>query len=411
MTNNLFAASFKTILWWLALMQLLLILLGMWFVLKPILDSSTDILARQLIHQWQQAESGSNLQAHPKSQQQSSYLLFNRWLQYKLQQRLAPRKVKIYSVAHEPGLYFVAITEGAKTTLLQYDSERIGTRPALTIMLSLLFFLLSTLIVAWHLARRQRKVYAELGQQALRIGQGQFQFETPNFDIVEIQQLFFRLQQMSQQLALAETEKSTLLAGISHDIRTPITRLNLLLELHEHQLDEQFKHQVSDELHQMAQLLEAFQEHARQRVEEVQQNQEQTDLADWLEHWLQAYHEPRLQWRTEPCVIALNRLVLQRVLQNLIDNALKYTEGEVFIELQQSPETVQLQVCDQGRGGADAKQLEALAEAFKQGQNSQGGSGLGLYVVRYLCRDQHWQLNFATPSRGGLCVSILLEKP
>lgn len=401
MQNNLFAASFRTILLWLALVQLLLILLGMVFILRPVLHNHTDTLHNELRQQLEHAPH-QPLAASPSA----SWLWFNRILQNKLTDSLSPDKVIIHTLPAQPDHYAVTRQSATYQQQVIFAADRIGTRPGLTLLLSGLFFLTSLVFVAWHLARKQQQVYEQLGAQALRIGQGEYRLELPDFDVLEIRELFEKIQRMSQQLALAEQEKSILLAGISHDIRTPITRLHLLLALHESALPEALQEQIEAELQQVEQLLHAFMEHARQRGDEVQYAHETLQLQPWLQSLLQAYRNPRLHGPEGDIRVNANPLVLQRVLQNLIDNALKYTEGPVELQVHREGTVAIVEIRDQGE--ISTATISQLEQAFSQGQNHNEGYGLGLHVVRYLCRSQHWGLHYQSHQPQGLKVRLEL---
>lgn len=213
--------------------------------------------------------------------------------------------------------------------------------------------------------------------------------------------------QMASDLLQLEEDRRIALAGISHDVRSPLTRLRMEIELC--RLSEEEKLSMSSEIEQVDRIVGQFVEFARAPDQPSQANLEILDVnleMNLCREQYKSYIErgdlalsidvkPGLQWRGR-------QLDLQRMLSNAIDNALRYGrlpngQAQVRIDakslgqartdlknnasIQSTP--ISLQISDSGQGVPD-QDLERLLRPFARvdaERSSQGGSGLGLAII------------------------------
>ena len=229
----------------------------------------------------------------------------------------------------------------------------------------------------------------------------------------EISELNRRFNQLAGDLHAMEADRAVVLAGVSHDIRTPLTRLRLEIELSH--LDEESKASMVEEIDRIDSIVRQFIEYARPPELTI----ERVDVADVLERLTRAYSRERgegllqLQARLEPDLRWQgSNTILQRILANLLDNAIKYgrtpDDGIVRVDLlgRRRGRQIELVVRDHGPG-VPHEALERLSRPFARLDSERGGvggSGLGLAVVSRLARRAGGELVLENaPSRRPAC--------
>lgn len=202
-------------------------------------------------------------------------------------------------------------------------------------------------------------------------------------------------------------ERERFLAAISHDLKTPVTRLRLRTEmLEDAELRERFRTDVDD----MQDLLDGALDFLRgQSVHEAVQP---IDLVALLESLVDDYGDHASVTLQAPDVLrfAGRPKALKRALVNLIDNALKYG-GRADIRLAQTTDGILVTVQD-GGPGLPQEELDKVFEPFYRVESSRsrdtGGSGLGLAIVRQIARSHGGDITLSNRPEGGLRAELRL---
>lgn len=197
-------------------------------------------------------------------------------------------------------------------------------------------------------------------------------------------------------------DRTRLFAGISHDLKTPITRLKLRTELLEDaQLQADF-HEDLDELDEMV-------KNALQTVRDTHIHENLDDVPlDRLIERLTAPVSDRVLWRGDSVTLKAKPLALRRALGNLIDNALRYGD-RLQIDVRRDDDSAEVRLRDHGPGiPADA--LSTLSQPYVRLEHGRlrnpGGSGLGLSLARELIESQQGTLTLDNHPEGGLVVTV-----
>jgi signal transduction histidine kinase len=205
-------------------------------------------------------------------------------------------------------------------------------------------------------------------------------------------------------------EREQMLAAVSHDLRTPITRLRLRAELIE---DESLRAKFARDLAEMESMTAAALDFLRgARVDEPVRPVDVPALLDSLQADMEeAGHEVRVQARAAAPFPA-RPLALKRCLANLIENAVKYgTRAEVRLE--DDGRELRITVADDGPGIPEAE-LERVFEPFYRIEGSRsretGGVGLGLSVARDIVRAHGGELTLRNRLGGGLEAAVTLRR-
>lgn len=293
-------------------------------------------------------------------------------------------------------------------TLLRFGfpKERIGARPPVALLTISIAVLILALISALILALRISKPLAALSQATTAIGKGESQLSLPETGPDELAALARNFNKMSREVAELLENRTTLLAGVSHDLRTPLTRISLALELLPDIQDKELISGLEKDVAEMDRLLnetlllargvesrEALQELELSRVisEVVSTFRKDVSQIDW---------EPdtSLNW-------PVSLQVLKRILDNLLANAIRYGDGNpVTVKLAEEGTVPVIRILDRGAGIPDGMQAAVFRPFFRL-ENSRsmdtGGSGLGLATVQQLCIAQGWKITLQPRTGGG----------
>ncbi|NOQ89337.1 MAG: two-component sensor histidine kinase [Gammaproteobacteria bacterium] len=235
--------------------------------------------------------------------------------------------------------------------------------------------------------------------------------ETGPDEIINLAQKF---NHMAREVTELLENRTTLLAGISHDLRTPLTRIKLTLGLMPETTENEFRQSLTEDVDEIERRLHEVLRLAR-GVEQQEQTQ-QLDLgtliieviSDHQHDGLQIHYEP-----VAPVVQSVPRETLKRILSNLVENAIRYGDQKpVTVQLQQEANG-QTTICilDQGPGIPE-EEREAVFRPFYRLENSRnqttGGSGLGLAIVQQLCIAQGWEITLQARHEGGTAACLKL---
>jgi signal transduction histidine kinase len=210
---------------------------------------------------------------------------------------------------------------------------------------------------------------------------------------------------MRERISRYLTERAQLFSAISHDLRTPITRLRLRVELLE---DEQLQARFSRDLDELELLVKG----ALQCVKDtdIHENIEPIDLNQVLHMLAEPYLEDG-RITVEGSALAPypgKSLALRRCIGNLIDNAIKYGE-RARLRIIDSPQSFVLQVDDQGPGVPEQR-LEQVFEPHFRLAGQQQGYGLGLGIARNIAHSHGGEVSLLNLREGGLRVTLYLPR-
>ena len=221
-------------------------------------------------------------------------------------------------------------------------------------------------------------------------------------------------------LEASQLVKSRFLTTISHEMRTPLTSIigySKTLDNHWNRLDDdhkrEFVRQIENQGNKMHRLVERILEAARVELQGVVIEPVEHDVRTSVQKALapfMAVDAARLQVALpeRPIEAEIDPFVIEQVLSNLVDNALRYTTGKVRVSLDSYRSSVTMSVTDNG-GGIDPKQLNLVLEPlYRIDENVQSGTGLGLHIVRTLVESHGGRGEIRSGSTG---TSIAIKLP
>ena len=266
--------------------------------------------------------------------------------------------------------------------------------------------LLLSLIGAWLIVSRINRPLKALAAAAADIGRGKTPALLAESGPAEIETLAHSFNQMSQDLARLDADRALILAGVSHDLRTPLSRLRLSTEM---SASEDKAEMIAD-IAEMDSIIGQFLDFARTQSDEPLQPTDVAALAREvveqqrrLGHTLQADLAPVPEQ-------ALRSLGIKRLIANLVDNALAYGETDVGVATRSDGNRLVLEVSDRGPGipPEEAERLKQPFTRLERARSDKGGSGLGLAIVDRIARHHGGSLELLAREGGGLIARVSL---
>ena len=214
-----------------------------------------------------------------------------------------------------------------------------------------------------------------------RVGEGNDPPALQEQGAPEVQRITRRFNAMVQRLAANRQERATMLAGIAHDLRAPITRLQFRLALPS--LDATERQRCRHDLESLERITSQFLLYAGGGERE---SPVVCPLELWLAEVVASYPSEQLHLEPTPVQARIRPIALGRAVSNLIDNAFSHGEPPIVIRLLTSKDGTSLEVWDQGSGVPTAQWSRALQpfQRLDEARGQQGHCGLGLAIVNHV---------------------------
>ncbi len=272
------------------------------------------------------------------------------------------------------------------------------------IALGVIIAIIGAYLVIYRLDRQLYKVLAA----ARTIGRGETPGKLVETGPDEIRDLSRGFNQMAEGLQKLDAERRLMLAGISHDLRTPLTRLRIGIELAGQAVELGLSHGMIRDIEDMDSILMQFLDYARDGSEEAPQyadfNQIVFDVCQRYDVSGNAIHThlddfPPFKFR---------KLAIRRLISNLVDNAIRYGGKDIEVVSQESKGKIVLKVMDRGPG-IQNRDPNQLIKPFVRNDSARGnhtGAGLGLTIAERIARMHGGELQLSNRDGGGLTVIV-----
>ena len=316
------------------------------------------------------------------------------------------------------GHRFLKLQQGAYSIIVA--SPKIAVRQSSPDLLPIIIgFGLVLVLFAYLAVRWLFKPISTIRKGASRIGHGDLDYRIANVRQDELGDLAEDVNNMAAEVQRMLDAKRQLLLGISHELRSPLSRLRLSLEFLDESVDVQ---PLRDEIREMERIIETLLEAERLNMRHAALKLSRVSLPDLASRLIEHYFARD----RERIVVGIDdgdhevmvdeaRMIL--LLKNLLGNALRYSgpdDGPVELTLTRKPGRLEIRVRDHGPG-IPPEQIPHLGEPFFRGDPSRtrgtGGSGLGLYLSRLVAEAHGGQLRLREDIRDGACFEVVLPLP
>ncbi|ADI30500.1 integral membrane sensor signal transduction histidine kinase [Methylotenera versatilis 301] len=264
--------------------------------------------------------------------------------------------------------------------------------------------LLLSLAGGYFIALRINRPMHLLMNAANRLRKGEQPEKLPEGSFAELREVNETFNKMADSLAELDAERTLILAGVSHDIRTPLARLRLSVEMLPDEGCGSLKNGMIQDIADMDNIIHQFLDFVK-GVEG-----EPTQMID-INTLLQAVHDRQLRAGRDLVVqlaptyfIPIKPLAMQRLLDNLVGNAYAYGKGQARIAGKVTAEHIVISVFDNGPGIPESH-LQKLLRPFERldtARSNAGGSGLGLAIADRIAKLHHGKLELINRPEGGL---------
>ena len=334
-----------------------------------------------------------------------------------LVQRLGPGTQLANRVNQIEGLW-VGFTIDDDAYWMRTDRERFNRTAGRTWLIWLLTAAALSLAGAALIARRINRPLKQLSFAASRVRDGDFDASTLDETVAttEIRAVNIGFNRMTEKLAKIEQDRAIMLAGISHDLRTPLARLRLETELSV--VDPEARANMAADITQLDAIIGKFLEYARPGKAAL----EDVVLKEVIDACLFSVRnrtDMRITLELEDNLRVLaDGVELGRVLSNLIENAGRYGKSvdtgmaDLHIAARASGKWVLIRVRDHGIG-VPTEQLPQLTKPFYRGEvarTAANGAGLGLAIVESTIARMGGKFGLNNSSSGGLVANIRLQR-
>ena len=294
-----------------------------------------------------------------------------------------------------------------KSGLLQifFPKNKIAPSSARIFALWITFPGLLLIMIAIIFLKNQTRPIVNLARAAESFGKGEFIKEFRPSGAKEIRQAAYEFDKMRKRITIHLNQRSEMLSGISHDLRTPLTRLKLQLALLKQQ---DLAKKMGDDIEEMERMLNEYLEFSRhQKNEET----EKVNLNSIIKDVVNKYENKSINISLkENLEINIRPNSIKRCLTNLIDNGLSYGK-KVEIISDQTKNNMKIFVDDDGPGIAESEYQNVMKPFYRidksRGQNK-SGVGLGLSIANDIIRSHGGAISLGKSPLNGLRVTISL---
>ncbi len=331
-------------------------------------------------------------------------------LREELRKQLGTKTRVEAEVNGEPGLW-VSFRLDDDDYWVRIERERLERAPGVQWLLWGTVALALSLLGAMIIVNLVNKPLAVLMRSARQLSRGEKPTPLPGSNLREIRLVNESFNRMMDEIERSEQERALILAGISHDLRTPLARLGLEIEMAA--LPVETKEAMGADISQMDGIVGQFLEFARGDKPALHEN---FDLSALIETLADAATRQELQIdkHIKPGMTMNGpRTDIQRLVNNLLENARRYghlPDHDPVIELwlRQRAGHAIIEILDQGPGVPEAD-IERIKRPFARGDQARGqakGAGLGLAIVDRIVKRLGGQWKITNRAQGGLAVTL-----
>lgn len=293
---------------------------------------------------------------------------------------------------------------------LSIDRRRVSPSNPHQLFVNMLFFGGLMTLIAFIYLRNQLRPITRLAQVAEAFGKGRHMAYKPS-GAVEVRAAGYAFLDMRNRIERQIDQRTLMLSGVSHDLRTPLTRLKLGLSL----LDEEDTADLKRDVDEMQRMLDEFLNFARGTSEaEPEPVDPVRMLRDLIQDFSRAGKQVELVEVDGAGTVLLRDQAMRRAVENLITNAVRYgNRAEVSVML--SEKSLRIRVEDDGPGIPPSMRGEAIKPFTRldqaRNQNTGSGVGLGLAIATDIARAHGGVLRLGQSDRlGGLRADIVVAR-
>ena len=259
--------------------------------------------------------------------------------------------------------------------------------------------------IAMIFLKNQTRPIIKLAEASEKFGRGEEIEEFRPSGALEIRKAGYEFEKMRKRIKRHLNQRSEMLSGISHDLRTPLTRIKLQLALIK---DKKIASELSEDVDEMEKMLNEYLQFTKTGAKE---RTIKFDIVNLVSEIIGKYNNPKIKFlETDELIFEGRQDLLKRCINNIIDNSLKYGK-RIDISLKRLRKELVLKIEDDGPGIPESE-IENVLKPFykidKSRSESKNSVGLGLSISSDIARSHGGKLQLEKSNLGGLKVNIFL---
>lgn len=334
-------------------------------------------------------------------------------VQARLQQDISPKVAFYIDRSSTPAQVWVYLPFEQGGWYVQFQRFHFDRNFPLFAVVLLGFSAIIAIMLSWQLVRKINRPLKRVQNQIIKLARG----ESPpplasEGGPREVADLTQAVNKMGANLQQAEEDRALLLAGISHDLRTPLSRLRLGLEMMGSERPDELAELALD-IEEMDRIIGQFLDFARSPETVAMDPHDLSEIVFNEAESAKIRHRPILTELTFGLHVKLNPLHIQRLINNLVENAWRYARTPIEIHTYREGNQVVLEVMDRGPG-IPADQIERLLQPFTRlepARSGMPGAGLGLAIVNRIAHSHHASFSLLSREGGGLIARVCFPAP
>ena len=261
------------------------------------------------------------------------------------------------------------------------------------------------IIIALIFLKNQTKPLVKLAKAAERFGKGDYVNDFRPSGASEIRKAAYEFDRMAKRINRHLNQRSEMLSGISHDLRTPLTRIKLQLAVIK---DKDLSEKISKDVDEMEKMLNEYLQFASTGAKD---KTETFDISKLIDELISRYENNNIEKKIKKKIYFNGRKnLITRCINNLLENSVKYAE-KILLNLETKNSTIILSIHDDGPG-VDKSEFNNITKPFykidKSRSESKSSVGLGLSISSDIIKSHGGDIKFNKSKLGGLKVTISL---
>jgi len=253
--------------------------------------------------------------------------------------------------------------------------------------------------------KNQTRPIIKLAEASERFGRGEDIDKFRPSGALEIRKAGLEFEKMRNRILRHLNQRSEMLSGISHDLRTPLTRIKLQLAMIK---DKALSKKLSDDVDEMEKMLNDYLQFASTGAKDKTEN---FDLSDLIESLINKYENPNISKEFKKRIYFNGRKsLIQRCINNLLDNSIKYGKKTKVI-LEKKMSNIIISIEDDGPGISKSEYKNVIKPFYKIDKSrseTKSSVGLGLAISSDIIKSHGGDMSFGKSNLGGLKVKISL---
>ena len=301
----------------------------------------------------------------------------------------------------------IAIQLNKDLLIINVDKDRLYSELAFVFLLWMFFASLVLLILAYYFMKGQIRPLKRLAIIAETFGRGLDAPELKESGAFEIRQTTNAFNQMRRRIKNFLKQRTDMLAGVSHDLRTPLTRMKLQLSLMK---NDNAKKELENEINEMTAMLDSYMSFVRGETPEPIRQIKLNEFVKEICKNIKIVHHKLITNINSNILLSGRPLQLKRSITNIIENSIRYSE-KIQVNVSDDKENCFIEISDDGPGIPE-KNYEDIFKPFftldPSRNKLKGESGLGLTIARDIVRSHGGDIKLSKSYLGGLKTTINL---